>query len=155
MTPAIHLLKKKKIPYTIHQYSHDTRVTAYGLEAVEKLGISSERIFKTLVVSLDANSLATAVIPVPEKLSMKLMAHATSAKKAARAEPIDVERVTGYVLGGVSPVGQKKQLPTFLDYSARNFDTIIISAGRRGIDIEIAPTDLLNLTKARYLPLCQ
>ena len=145
MTPAINLVKKQKIAHKIHQYQHDSSCDAYGLEATEKLGVSAARVFKTLVVSLDNTTLAVAVIPVSSMLSMKQVAKAVGAKKAAMAAQAQVERSTGYVLGGVSPLGQKKRLKTIIDASAGTFTTIYISAGRRGLEIELNPVALAKL----------
>lgn len=150
MTPAINLAKKNKIKYTIHEYTHDTTVDSYGLEASEKLGVEETRVFKTLVVELDDKTLAVAIIPVSSMLNMKQMAKAMSAKKCAMANKSDVEKSTGYVLGGVSPLGQKKTLKTVLDISAKEFETIFISGGRRGLDIELSPFDLEKLTRASF-----
>ena len=145
MTPGINLARKASIPHTVHEYSHDASSESYGGEAAEKLGIPENRVFKTLVVRLDSNELAVGVIPVSSMLSMKLMAKAAGAKKAKMAEQADVERSTGYLLGGVSPLGQKKRLRTFVDSSASPHSTIYVSAGRRGLEIELSPADLLQL----------
>ena len=150
MTPAINAAKKAKIPYTVHQYVHDPATGSYGKEAAEKLGLDEARVFKTLVVELDDGSLAVGIIPVWAMLGMKLMAKAAGVKKAAMAEKGAVERSTGYVLGGVSPLGQKKRLPTFIDSSATDYPTIFVSAGRRGLDIELKPADLASLTGAKF-----
>lgn len=150
MTPAINTLKKKKIPHSVHQYEHQPGSDSYGKEAAEKLGIDEERVFKTLVVSLDDGSMAVAVIPVSSMLSMKMIAKARGSKKAMMADKNLVQKATGYVLGGVSPLGQKKRIPTVIDASARNFPTIFISGGRRGLDIELAPSDLADLTSATF-----
>lgn len=155
MTPAINAIKKKKIPFTIHQYDHDPANEAYGKEAAEKLGIAEEKIFKTLVVSLDDRRLMVAVIPVASMLSMKLIAKAAGAKKAAMAEKTTVERSTGYVVGGVSPLGQKKRLLTVIDSSAGDFPTIFVSGGRRGLQIELAASDLAGATNASFADICQ
>jgi Cys-tRNA(Pro)/Cys-tRNA(Cys) deacylase len=117
--------------------------------------VPPERVFKTLVVALDGKELAVGIIPVDAMLSMKLIAKAAGAKKAVMAQPADVERATGYVLGGVSPLGQKKRLRTFIDSSAETFSTILVSAGRRGLDIELQPNDLKKLTGASFVPLRQ
>lgn len=148
MTPAINMAKKHKITHTIHQYQHDPASEAYGLEAAEKLNLDEHRVFKTLVVSIDSRNLAVAIIPVANKLSLKAMAKALNVKKVAMALPKDVERTTGYVLGGVSPLGQKKLLATVIDDSASLFDTIFVSAGKRGMEIELSFKDLKALTKA-------
>ena len=155
MTPAIDALKKAKVPYTLHEYAHDPSCSSYGMEAAEKLGIPAGRIFKTLVVSLDGRELAVGVLPVNSLLSMKLFAKAAGAKKAEMAAKPDVERSTGYVLGGVSPLGQKKRLRTFIDRSAEDYGTILVSGGRRGLDIELSPEDLRMLTKGAFARLCQ
>ncbi len=153
MTPAINMARRAKISHRIHEYQHDACSESYGTEAVEKLGLPPEQVFKTLVVSLDGKSLAVGVVPVAGKLNLKQIARAAGAKKAAMADPVEVERVTGYVLGGVSPLGQKKRLPTFIDDSARQFASMHVSAGRRGLEIELAPEDLRQLTAARFAPI--
>lgn len=150
MTPAINAAKKAKIPFTVHDYPHDPSADSYGKEAAEKLGIAEERVFKTLVVELDGKNLAVAVIPVSTQLSMKQIAKAGAAKKAAMADKAAVERTTGYVLGGVSPLGQKKRLMTVIDASAQALPTIFVSAGRRGLEIELQPVDLATLTGAVF-----
>ena len=155
MTPAINAAKKKKIAYKVHQYTHDPSHDSYGKEAAEKLGIAEERVYKTLVVQLDKGSLTVAVIPVSSMLSMKQIAKAAGAKKAAMADKEQVERATGYVLGGVSPLGQKKRLVTVIDSSAKDFPTIFVSAGRRGLDIELNPADLAALTSASFAEIRQ
>jgi Cys-tRNA(Pro)/Cys-tRNA(Cys) deacylase len=155
MTPAINTAKKKKIAYKVHQYTHDPAHDSYGKEAAEKLGIEEERVYKTLVVQLDSGNLTVAVIPVSAMLSMKQIAKAAGAKKAAMADKELVERTTGYVLGGVSPLGQKKRLVTVIDSSAKNFPTIFVSAGRRGLEIELSPADLAALTTATFAELRQ
>ncbi len=149
MTPAIKLAKQRNITHRVHDYVHDPASESYGLEAAEKLGVSEARVFKTLVVSLDNKELAVAIIPVSSTLSMKLIAKAAGAKKAVMGAPAEVERSTGYVLGGVSPLGQKKRLKTVLDLSAKAFATIYVSAGKRGLEIELAPSDLLLLVNGQ------
>lgn len=151
MTPAVNSLKKAKISYTLHSYDHDPKSGAYGEEAAQKLNISFDRLFKTLVVSVEDGAFMTALVPVSKQLDLKKWVKAMGSKKAKMAEKQDVERVTGYVLGGVSPLGQKKKLATAMDISARNFDTIFVSAGRRGLQIEISPKDLARLTQAVFL----
>jgi Cys-tRNA(Pro)/Cys-tRNA(Cys) deacylase len=153
MTPAINAVKKAGMPYTLHEYEHDPSSESYGMEAAEKLGVPPERVFKTLVAALDGNELAVGIIPVDSMLSMKLIAKAAGSKKAAMAPKADAERSTGYVLGGVSPLGQKKRLRTFIDSSAESFPTIFVSGGRRGLDIELRPDDLKKLTGGTYAPL--
>jgi Cys-tRNA(Pro)/Cys-tRNA(Cys) deacylase len=150
MTPCIKLLKKSKVNYNVHQYTHDSSAESYGGEASEKLGISSEMVFKTLVVTTDANKFAVGVIPVSSMLSMKLMAKALGVKKVAMADAHDVEKNSGYVLGGVSPLGQKKRLKTIIDASAEKYPTIFVSAGKRGLEVELNASDLAKLLDANY-----
>lgn len=154
MTPAVNAAKQRGIAYQIHEYAHDPANRAYGLEAAEKLGLPPERIFKTLVVAQDASKLAVAVIPVSQQLNLKRLAKVLGCKKLSMAEKQQVERATGYVLGGVSPLGQKKPLETILDASAQSFETIFISAGRRGLEIELSPDDLVSLTRGQFAEVC-
>lgn len=147
MTPAINLAQKSGITFVVHEYQHDPTAESYGEEAALKLGLDPARVFKTLVVSLGGKKLAVAVVPVARKLDLKLMAKVLGVKKVEMADKGDVERVTGYVVGGVSPLGQKKPLPTVLDESACAFETIFVSAGRRGLEIELSAADLCALTK--------
>ncbi|MEA4953663.1 Cys-tRNA(Pro)/Cys-tRNA(Cys) deacylase YbaK [bioreactor metagenome] len=153
MTPGILAAKKAGVPFTVHEYDHDPSAPSFGMEAAEKLGIPPERVFKTLVVRLDGRELAVGVIPVDSMLSMKAIAKAAGAKKAEMASQADVERSTGYVLGGVSPLGQKKRLRTFIDVSAEVFETVFVSAGKRGLDMEIAPGDLRAVCGGTFAPL--
>ena len=155
MTPAINAAKKARIRYVIHEYRHEPTADSYGMEAAEKLGLPAELVFKTLVVSLEAQELAVAVIPVSSMLNMKLMARAAGVKKSTMAAAADVERATGYVLGGVSPLGQKKRLRTYIDASATHHAAIFVSAGRRGLEIELNPTDLKDMTGAVFAAICQ
>jgi len=150
MTPAINLAKKNKIKYTVHEYIHNTSVESYGQEASQKLGVEEKRVFKTLVVMLHDDSLAVGIIPVSCKLSMKQMAKSLNAKKCAMADKSIVEKSTGYILGGVSPLGQKKSLKTVIDISAKEFETIFVSAGKRGLEIELSPFDLEKLARASF-----
>lgn len=156
MTPAIDLAKKKKVTHTIHQYEHDPRADSYGLEAAEVLGQDPKKVFKTLLFCLNGElkNLAVAIIPVDQKLNLKLAAKAAKGKKADMADPEIAQKTTGYVVGGISPLGQKKALPTFLHESATEQDTICVSAGKRGLEIELAPKDLLSLTRGQFAPLC-
>lgn len=154
MTPAINTAQKAKIAFTVHEYDHDPSCASYGLEAAEKLGIDPSRVFKTLVADL-GGELVVAVIPVEAMLGLKHLAKAAGAKKAAMADKTLVERTTGYVLGGVSPLGQKKRLRTFIDASAQSLPTMHVSAGRRGLEIELAPADLARLTGAQFAELRQ
>ena len=150
MTPAITLSKKKKIAFKLHSYKVHPDTDSYGKEAAKALNLRADRIFKTLVTTLngEVKNLAVAIVPVCGKLDLKLYAKAVGAKKAEMAPKDIVAKATGYVLGGVSPLGQKKQLPTVLDESALNFETIYVSAGKRGLQIEMKPQDLANLSRA-------
>lgn len=155
MTPAINLVRQAKVSHTIHQYDHQPNSESYGLEAAEKLALNPERVFKTLVVSVDAGELVVAVLPVSAMLSMKMVANAVDGKKATMADKNKVQRSSGYVLGGVSPLGQKRPLRTVIDNSARKFETIFVSAGRRGLEIELAPDDLGRLSDGQFADLQQ
>lgn len=155
MTPAIVLLSKQKIKFKIHQYQHDPGCSSYGLEAAQKMDVKAEQVFKTLVVNIDNNSLLVCILPVTEKLSMKQVAKVCSVKKALMADKEAVLRSTGYVLGGVSPLGQKKRLKTLIDNSALDFQSIYVSAGKRGLDIQLNPQDLISLLDALPAELCQ
>ncbi|MCU7893496.1 MAG: Cys-tRNA(Pro) deacylase [Candidatus Thiodiazotropha sp. (ex Ustalcina ferruginea)] len=148
MTPAVIAAKKAGIPFKTHSYEHDSSHPSYGLEAAEKLGIAPERVFKTLVVERVGKGLAVAVVPVSSQLDLKAFAKELKVKKVAMADANRVERSTGYVLGGVSPLGQKRQLVTLVDRSASRFPTICVSAGRRGLEIELAAEDLLRVLDA-------
>lgn len=150
MTPAITAAKRAKIDFVVHEYTHDPQSESYGEEAAEKLGVEKDRVFKTLVVSDDNSRLCVAVVPVSSRLNLKRFAKAVGAKKAAMADKKTVERTTGYVLGGVSPVGQKKKLPTVIHDTAKAFDRILVSAGKRGLEIELSPDDLIRLTAGKY-----
>lgn len=155
MTPAIKVLEKAKAVFKIHEYNHDPHAQSYGLEAAEKLGIDHAIVFKTLVVMLDAKEYAVGVIPVSAMLSMKQIAKASGAKKATMADKQLVERMSGYVLGGVSPFGQKKILKTFIDSSAQNHSSIFVSAGRRGLEVEVAPSVFQTVLRAGFFDLTQ
>ncbi|WDZ73261.1 Cys-tRNA(Pro) deacylase [Vibrio harveyi] len=153
---SINLAKKKKVSHTIHQYEHDPRADSYGLEAAEVLGQDPKKVFKTLLFCLNGEpkNLAVAIIPVDQKLNLKLAAKAAKGKKADMVDPEIAQKTTGYVVGGISPLGQKKALPTFLHESATQQETICVSAGKRGLEIELAPKDLLSLTRGQFAPLC-
>jgi Cys-tRNA(Pro)/Cys-tRNA(Cys) deacylase len=142
MTPAVVAAERAGIPFTLHEYEHEAGA-AYGLEAAAKTGVDAARVFKTLVVSQDG-ALSVAIAPVAAQLDLRALG-----KRAALADRAAAERATGYVLGGISPLGQRKRLPTLLDESALAFETIFVSAGRRGLEIELAPDDLVRLTDAR------
>ena len=155
MTPAVNSVKKAKIEYTVHQYQHDSGSPSYGLEAAEKLDVLPERVFKTLVVKLDATQLVVAILPVNSMLSMKSVAKACGGRKTEMANILEVQRSTGYVLGGVSPLGQKKSLKTIIELSAQNYPTIYVSGGRRGLELELNALDLQTLTHGLFAPLSQ
>ena len=155
MTPGIIAADRAKVFYKVHEYAHDPSNTSYGTEAVEKMGMPEEQVFKTLVISLDGKELAVAVIPVASMLNLKLFAKAVGAKKAVMASSSDVERSTGYVLGGISPLGQKKKLKTIVHLSAREFQTVFVCAGRRGLEIELKPEDLVKLTDGEVAEICR
>ena len=144
-TPATVALVAAGIPFTAHTYAHDPAATNYGLEAATALGLDPDRVFKTLLAEADGR-LVVGIVPVTGMLDLKSLAAAVGAKRAQMAEPAVAERKTGYVVGGISPLGQKVALPTVLDETASLWDTIFVSGGRRGFDIELAPADLLRLT---------
>ncbi|QEY59152.1 Cys-tRNA(Pro) deacylase [Pseudomonas sp. C27(2019)] len=150
MTPAINLLKKKHIVHRVHSYTHDPRAASYGLEAAEKLGLAPQRVFKTLLVSTETTELLVAVLPVHAQLNLKALAACAGAKKIEMADPQRAQRSTGYLLGGISALAQKKALRTFLHSSAQELDSVYISAGRRGLEVELAAEDLLLLTRGQY-----
>ncbi|MGA1933373.1 Cys-tRNA(Pro) deacylase [Arcobacter sp. YIC-464] len=150
MTPAINLLKKNKCEFKIHKYDHDPACENYGEEAAQKLGLDENQVYKTLLVELSPKELAVAVLPVANQLSLKEVATAFKSKKAVMANKQEAQKVTGYLLGGISPLGQKKRLKTVLDESAKNYDTIFVSGGKRGLDIEVKPEDLIKLLNASY-----
>ncbi len=150
MTPAINLLKKNKCEYKLLKYEHDPLNTNYGLEAVEKLNLDEKQVFKTLLVELSPKELAVAVLPVCNQLSLKEIANAFKSKKAVMADKTEAQKVTGYLLGGISPLGQKKRLRTIIDESAQNYENIYVSGGKRGLDIEVKANDLIKLLNAKF-----
>lgn len=149
MTPAITLLKKQSIAHEVLSYHHDPSNVHYGLEAVEKLGLTADEVFKTLLVS-DGHRHYVAIVPVAYQLNLKKTAHALGCKKLDMAAPADAERLTGYQLGGISPLGQKKRLPTVIDASARDLPRLYISGGRRGLEIALSPQDLASILSASF-----
>lgn len=153
-TQATLALERAGIVHTLHPYEHDDQNTHFGDEAADVLGVEPERIFKTLVVS-DGKQLAVAIVPVAHQLDLKAMAHALGLKKVDLADPAVAARSSGYVIGGISPIGQKTPLPTVLDESASGFATVFVSAGRRGLQVELAPTDLVALTRAQTAPIAR
>ncbi|MFF9314408.1 Cys-tRNA(Pro) deacylase [Streptomyces sp. NPDC014748] len=150
-TPATVALTAAGVDFTVHAYDHDPSHPSYGEEAAGAMGVSPDRVFKTLVADVDGN-LTVAVVPVAGSLDLKALASAVGGKRAAMADPALAERTTGYVRGGISPLGQRKKLPTVLDASATAHATICVSAGRRGLEVELAPQDLAALTNATLAP---
>jgi Cys-tRNA(Pro)/Cys-tRNA(Cys) deacylase len=146
-TPATTTVAKAGVEFTLHPYEADPAAESYGEAAADALGVPYERIFKTLVAEVDGR-LTVAVVPVAGTLDLKALAAAVGGKRASMADPATAERATGYVLGGISPLGQRRRLPTVVDSSAEGFATLYVSAGRRGLQIEIAPADLVGLTGA-------
>lgn len=151
-TPAIAALSRARVPHTLHPYHHDPTTTAFGDEVVQALGWPPERVFKTLVASVDGK-LTVGIVPVSSQLDLKALAAAAGGKKAAMAKVADAERSSGYVAGGISPLGQRKPLPTVIDRTAADFDTIMVSAGKRGLQVELRPNDLATLTRAILAPI--
>lgn len=150
-TPATVALTRAGVPFTEHAYEHDPGAASYGLEAASVLGLPAAQVFKTLFVSVDSR-LVVGIVPVSGRLDLKAVAAAVGGKKATMADPAAAERATGYVVGGISPVGQKRPHPTVLDESAMAFDTVYVSGGRRGLDLGLSPTDLVRVTGARVAP---
>jgi Cys-tRNA(Pro)/Cys-tRNA(Cys) deacylase len=150
MTPALDLLKKVRAEHRIHSYEHDPKAASYGLEAAEKLGLAPAQVFKTLLASSEKGELLVAVVPVVGSLDLKALAHAAGVKKVEMADPAAAQRSTGYLLGGISPLGQKKRLRTFIDVTAQPFATIFVSAGRRGLEVELSAAVLAEHTQAKF-----
>ncbi len=155
MTPGILVLQRAGIDFLIHEYDHDPKSNSYGQEAVEKLGVDSAVVFKTLVTELDTGEMVVAVVPVLQNLDLKALAALLGVRKARMGESRKVQRVTGYVLGGVCPLGQKKSLRTVIDESAKTLPRIFVSGGRRGIDISLPPAGLSELTQAAFAPIAR
>lgn len=155
MTPAINAAKKGGVAFTVHEYEHDPATSAYGEEVVEKLGQDPGRVFKTLVADVAGKGLAVGVVPVASSLDLKALAAAVGGKRATMADVAAAERATGYVAGGISPLGQRKRLPAVVDSSAQDWATVYVSAGRRGLQMELAPADLVRLAGARVAPIAK
>jgi Cys-tRNA(Pro)/Cys-tRNA(Cys) deacylase len=148
-TPATRAAQRAGVVFTVHEYAHDASVVAYGAEAVERLGLDPQRVFKTIVVRTSGTH-AVAVVPVATEVDLKALAGALGAKQAVLADAGDAQRLTGYVVGGISPLGQKRALPTVIDASATSFPTVFVSAGRRGLEIELAPDDLCRVANGSF-----
>lgn len=146
-TPATVALTRAEVPFTAHTYEHDPAASNFGMEAAEALGLDPGRVFKTLFVSVDGR-LVVAVVPVSGQVDLKAVAAAAGGKKATMADPADAERASGYVVGGISPVGQRRAHPTVVDESALRWQTVFVSGGKRGLDLELSPTDLIRTTGA-------
>jgi Cys-tRNA(Pro)/Cys-tRNA(Cys) deacylase len=151
-TPATVALTRAGISFTVHAYDHDPSASSYGLEAADALNLDPARVFKTLMAAVDGR-LVVGIVPVSGQLDLKAVAAAVGGKRATMAEPAAAERATGYVVGGISPIGQKRSHPTVLDESATGFETVYVSGGRRGLDIGLAPADLARVTDATVAPI--
>lgn len=154
-TPATKALDKAKVGYTLHSYDHDPKADSYGEEAAQALGVEPARVYKTLLAAVEGVKApaVVAVVPVAGRLDLKALAAALGGKRAAMADPTAAERLTGYVLGGISPLGQKRQLPTVVDDSLQQWPTVFCSAGKRGLEIELEPAELIRLTAAVVAPI--
>ncbi len=148
MTPAVTALERAKIGFTVHEYAHDPRAESWGLEAAQALNIDPAAVYKTLLAQIDGKELVVAIVPVNNTLNLKLLARAARAKRAEMANPDDAQRSSGYVLGGISPFGQKKRLRTFVDNSVLALSCVHVSGGRRGLEIELTPANLIAATQA-------
>ncbi len=152
MTPAMQVLRAAGVAFTVHEYEHDDSLHAFGLEAAAKLGLDPDQVFKTLLVTADGQQ-SVAIVPVSGKLGLKAVGRALGAKHVEMCAPAAAERITGYVRGGISPFGQKRRLVTVLDELATLFDVIYVSGGRRGLDLGVAPEDLVRLLGATVAPI--
>lgn len=154
-TPAVAMLSRAAVDFTVHEYHHDPANHAFGLETVEALGIPARRVFKTLIAELPGQRArhVCAVVPVTGQLDLKALAQVCGAKKAGMTDPATAERLTGYVVGGISPLGQKRRLPVYLDESAREQSTILVSGGRRGFSVELSADDLLRVVNGSFAAL--
>ena len=153
-TKAVAELVRAGVPHELHRYEHDRAASSYGEEAAVVLGVEPGRVFKTLLATVDG-LLVVAVVPVTGQLDLKELAAAVGARKAAMADPAEAERATGYVVGGISPIGQKRRLRTVVDESAASWPTVFVSGGRRGLEIELAPADLRAVTDAAVAPIAR
>ncbi|TXL62855.1 Cys-tRNA(Pro) deacylase [Aeromicrobium terrae] len=153
-TPAFVALDRAGVAYAPRAYDHDPRAESYGEEAARELGVDPARVLKTLLADVDGE-LCVGVVPVTGQLDLKALAAALGGKKATMADPARAERATGYVVGGISPLGQKRAHRTVVDVSAESFDTVLVSAGRRGLDVELAPADLLAVTRGVTAPIAR
>ncbi len=151
-TPATTALTAASVAFTVHDYDHDPRSESYGEEAAAALGVAPDRVFKTLLAEVDG-VLTVAVVPVTGQLDLKALARAVGGRKASMADPKAAERSTGYVVGGISPLGQKRKHPSVVDATALDHPTVFVSAGRRGLEVELAPADLVRLTAAVAAPI--
>lgn len=151
-TPATTALSAAGVAFTVHDYAHDPRSESYGEEAAHGLGVDPGRVFKTLFADVDG-ALVVGVVPVSGQLDLKALARAVDGRRAVMADPKAAERATGYIVGGISPLGQRKAHPTVVDESAMSHPTVFVSAGKRGLEVELAPADLVRLTAARVAPI--
>ena len=152
-TPATRIAQAAGALVAVHAYDHDPRAPSYALEAAEALGLDPAAVFKTLVCRLADGEHVVAIVPAADRLDLKALAAAAGGKRAVLADPAEAERATGYVVGGISPLGQRKALPTVVDESALGFGTVLVSAGRRGLQVELPPAELVRLTRARTAPI--
>lgn len=151
-TPALLTLQRAGVEHVVHAYDHDPAVANFGLEAAQELGVDPSRVFKTLLADVDGRPVV-AIVPVSGTLDLKALAAACGAKRARMLEPAAAERLTGYVVGGISPLGQRTLSPTVVDATAGDHPTVYVSAGRRGLDVELSPADLVRLTSAQCAPI--
>ncbi len=148
VTRATTAVAQAGVWHALHEYNHKSSATSYGLEAAAALGVEPERVFKTLIISVEPGRLVTAIVPVITQVDLKAVAVVVGSKKALIADPVLAQRATGYVIGGISPLGQRQLLPTIIDQSALQHETIFVSAGRRGLEVELLPSDLVHLCRA-------
>lgn len=153
-TPATVALTRAKIPYAVRTYEHDPAAESFGLEAAAALGVEASRVFKTLLVD-SGSGLAVGIVPVDRTLDLKAIATALGVKKVTMADPVAAERSSGYVVGGISPIGQKRALATVIDESASTHPTVLVSGGRRGLDLELTASDLVTATRGTFAPIAR